>query len=275
MNEILDYNINFGHHSCSVLAIIEVLAEILAFIILYFAATRLINRYTKSASRLKSVLKSAILMIILLVGCPIIGATLGIDVTAFLAFDAAILLGLGIGFKGLFTNVISGYVMHLEGTINENDIIELDGNLLKVKSTNTRSMRFINLDDEEIIIPNSKIAVSDFKNLEIKKGNLSRISIDVSVAYESDIALVEKLLIEAMTEPLQVASDIKPPIVLLENFGNSALDFRVIGWIKNPWQKFKIKSQVRILINDKFCSNGIIIPFPQRDIHIVKDKTNI
>ena len=275
MNEILEYKIHFGHHSFTVLAIIEVLIELLIFSIIYYVTTRLINRSTKLSSRFKSILKPSILMILLLVGSPIIGATLGINVTAFVAFDAAILLGLGIGFKGVFTDIISGYVLHLEGTINKDDIIELDGNLLTVKSTNTRSMRFVNLDDEEIIIPNSKVAEYDFKNLEIKKEKLSRITVDVSVAYNSDVDLVKKLLIEAMTEHVKVVSDTRPPIVLLDSFGNSALDFQVMGWIKDPWQKFKIKSQVRTLINDKFCNNGIIIPFPQRDLHIVEDKTKI
>ena len=275
MNEILEYKIHFGHHSFTVLAIIEVLIELLIFSIIYFVTTRLINRSTKLSTRLKSILKPTILMILFLVGSPIIGATLGINVTAFVAFDAAILLGLGIGFKGVFTDIISGYVLHLEGTINKDDIIELDGNLLTVKSTNTRSMRFVNLDGEEIIIPNSKVAECDFKNLEIKKEKLSRITVDVSVAYDSDVDLVKKLLIEAMTEHVGVVSDTRPPIVLLDSFGNSALDFQVMGWIKDPWQKFKIKSHVRTLINDKFYNNGIIIPFPQRDLHIVEDKTKI
>ena len=80
---------------------------------------------------------------------------------------------------------------------------------------------------------------------------------------------------EAMTEHVEVVSDIRPPIVLLYNFGNSALDFQVMGWIKDPWQKFTIKSHVRTLINNKFITNGIIIPFPQRDLHIIEDKTKI
>tara|TARA_B100000767_G_scaffold257527_1_gene265474 strand:- start:132 stop:959 length:828 start_codon:yes stop_codon:yes gene_type:complete len=275
MNEILEYTIHFGHHSLTVLAIIEVLIELLIFCTIYFSAISVINRSTKLATRFKSILKPSILIIMLLVGSPIIAATLGINVTAFLAFDAAILLGLGIGFKGVFTDIISGYVLHFEGTVNKDDIIELDGNLLTVKSTNTRSMRFVNLDGEEIIIPNSKVAECDFKNLEIKQGKLSRITVDVSVAYESDVDLVQKLLIEAMTEPVEVVSDTHPPIVLLDNFGNSALDYRVLGWIQDPWQKFKIKSHVRTLINDKFYDNGIVIPFPQRDLHIVEDKTKI
>lgn len=275
MNEILEYKIHFGHHSITVLAILEVLIELIIFSIIYFLTIRLINQSTKLSSRFKSILKPSFLMILLLVGSPIIGATLGINVTAFIAFDAAILLGLGIGFKGIFTDIISGYVLHLEGTINKDDIIELDGKLLTVKSTNTRSMRFVNLDGEEIIIPNSKVAECDFKNLEIKKEKLSRITVDVSVAYDSDVDLVKKLLIEAMTEHVEFVSDTRSPIVLLDNFGNSALDFKVMGWIKDPWQKFKIKSRVRTLINEKFYKNGIIIPFPQRDLHIVEDKTKI
>ena len=275
MNEILEYKIHFGHHSITVLAILEVLIELIIFSIIYFLTIRLINQSTKLSSRFKSILKPSFLMILLLVGSPIIGATLGINVTAFIAFDAAILLGLGIGFKGIFTDIISGYVLHLEGTINKDDIIELDGKLLTVKSTNTRSMRFVNLDGEEIIMPNSKVAECDFKNLEIKKEKLSRITVDVSVAYDSDVDLVKKLLIEAMTEHVEFVSNTRSPIVLLDNFGNSALDFQVMGWIKDPWQKFKIKSRVRTLINEKFYKNGIIIPFPQRDLHIVEDKTKI
>ena len=124
MNEILEYKIHFGHHSFTVLAIIEVLIELLILSIIYFITLRLINRSTKLSTRFKSILKPSILMILFLVGSPIIGATLGINVTAFVAFDAAILLGLGIGFKGVFTDIISGYVLHLEGTINKDDIID-------------------------------------------------------------------------------------------------------------------------------------------------------
>ena len=73
------------------------------------------------------------------------------------------------------------------------------------------------------------------------------------------LILVKKLLMEAMTEHVEVVSDIRPQIVLLYNFGNSALDFQVMGWIR-PLAKF-VKSHVRTLINNKFITNGIIIPF--------------
>ena len=95
-----------------------------------------------------------------------------------------------------------------------------------------------------------------------------RIKIDVGVAYGSEVRLVEQLLLEAMAEQSEILEQ-PAPQVFFQDFGDSSLDFSVRGWMDQPWKIMAIQSQIRTSIDTKFRANGIQIPFPQRDLHVI------
>jgi small-conductance mechanosensitive channel len=102
----------------------------------------------------------------------------------------------------------------------------------------------------------------------------TRFRIDVGVAYGSDIDLVIKILEESAFEHSDI-SDRKSTEARLVNFGNSSLDFQVLFFTQNIFRISKVKSDIRRSISRKFANNNIAIPFPQMDLHLKSNYTEI
>jgi small-conductance mechanosensitive channel len=92
------------------------------------------------------------------------------------------------------------------------------------------------------------------------------------VAYGSDVQRVKDLLLEAISEQPEIRKS-PEPAVFFQDFGDSSLDFSVMGWLDHSWDRMAIKSRVREAIDAKFRAHGIAIPFPQRDLHLMDHRT--
>ena len=136
-----------------------------------------------------------------------------------------------------------------------------------------RTSKGLNTDDISIIIPNSLITTNKVINWshQTKK---TRFRIDVGVAYGSDVDLVIKVLEESAFEHPDI-SDREFIEARLVNFGNSSLDFQVLFFTKNIFRIGKVKSDIRRIINQKFAKNNIAIPFPQLDLHLKSNNTDL
>ena len=191
---------------------------------------------------------------------------LGFNLTVIWAGSAALLVGVGIGLQGFFNDVISGFVLLFEGGVRVGDELEIDGDLVKVKGIALRATRVETVDGDLVVMPNSKIAGNSVMNFS--QGLTStRISVSVGVAYGSDVELVRQLLLEAMTAQPQIVKSPSPQVIFSE-FGDSALNFEVRGWVHSPWNRMMIKSDIRFRIDKVFRTNKIKIPFPQRELYI-------
>ena len=191
---------------------------------------------------------------------------LGFNLTVIWAGSAALLVGVGIGLQGFFNDVISGFVLLFEGGVRVGDELEIDGDLVKVKGIALRATRVETVDGDLVVMPNSKIAGNSVMNFS--QGLTStRISVSVGVAYGSDVELVRQLLLEAMTAQPQIVKSPSPQVIFSE-FGDSALNFEVRGWVRSPWNRMIIKSDIRFRIDNLFRTNKIKIPFPQRELYI-------
>lgn len=199
--------------------------------------------------------------------------TIGINLTVLIAGSAALLVGIGLGLQQTFNDVISGIILLSERTIKIDDVLEIDGDIVRIQSIGLRTSKGLNTDDISIIIPNSLITTNKVINWshQTKK---TRFRIDVGVAYGSDVDLVIKVLEESAFEHPDV-SDRDLTEARLVNFGNSSLDFQVLFYSKNIFRINKVKSDIRRIINHKFAKNSIAIPFPQMDLHLKSNHTKI
>ena len=128
------------------------------------------------------------------------------------------------------------------------------------------------LDGKFIIVPNSKLATENVINLTLSD-KATRFHVKVGVAYGSDTQLIKELLYTtAIQHPL--VEKRRNIIVMFDDFGNYALQFKVYFWVKRPWEIINIKSDIRFAIDKHFRENNITIPFPQRDLHLISDKRN-
>ena len=191
---------------------------------------------------------------------------IGIKLTILLAGSAALLVGIGLGLQQTFNDVISGIILLSERSIKIDDVLEIDGDVVKIESIGLRTSKALNRDDISIIIPNSLITTSKVINWSHQSAK-TRFRIDVGVAYGSDVNKVIKILEESAFEHPEVTNRELVEARLM-NFGNSSLDFELLFFSKNIFRIGKAKSDIRRIISRKFAENEITIPFPQMDLHV-------
>ncbi len=194
----------------------------------------------------------------------------GIQLTIVLAGSAALLVGVGIGMQQIFNDSISGFFLLFERSLKINDIVEMDGIVGRVQDIGIRTSRIITYDNIEMIVPNSKLVSATVINWS-SNDHKTRFFLKVGVAYGSDVALVKKILIEVANAHSLILKN-PSPIVLFSDFGDSSLNFELGFWTKKTFEHKIILSDLRFAIDKKFREHNITIPFPQRDIHIIKNQ---
>lgn len=204
--------------------------------------------------------------IIYTLGAIIALETAGVDLQALWFGSAALLVGVGIGLQNFFNDVVSGFVLLFEGGVRVGDELEVDGMLVRVQRIDLRSTRVITRYGNLIVMPNGLISGQTVRNFT--QGETSTmLRVDVSVAYGTDLEKVKSILLDVAENETGVIRK-NEVAVLFTDFGDSGLKFSVLFWVGEPWQRMSISSNVRFKISKAFDSNGITVPFPQRDLHL-------
>ena len=180
---------------------------------------------------------------------------IGIKITVLIAGSAALLVGVGLGLQQTFNDVISGIILLSERSIKINDILEIDGDILKIQNIGLRTSKGLNRDEISIIIPNSLITTNKVINWS-HQSKQTRFKINVGVAYGSDVDKVSKALKESAWEHPEVTDKNLIDVRFLD-FGDSCLQFQVIFFSENIFRIERVKSDIRKLINRKFIENLI------------------
>jgi small-conductance mechanosensitive channel len=246
-------------------------------ILIIFIATRLILWLIKKAMFRKHkadktdigntyAIYQIISYILWLISFAIALQALGIRITVLLAGSAALLVGIGLGLQQTFNDIVSGIILLSERSIKVGDILEIDGDVIKILSIGLRTSKGLNRDEISIIIPNSLITTNKVINWS-HQSNKTRFKINIGVAYGSDVNLVIKVLQESALQHPDIF-DKEHVEARLVNFGSSSLDFQLLFFSQNIFRIEKVKSEIRKIINEKFIENNISIPFPQVDLHM-------
>lgn len=180
-------------------------------------------------------------------------------------------VGIGFGLQNIFNNLVSGMILLIERPVQIGDVVEVGPLLGQVKSMGIRSSKLRTFDGAEVIVPNGNLISNEVINWTLSDKR-KRIEIISGVAYGSDIHRVQELFLKIMDQHQDILKDPKP-VVFFHNMSDSSLDFRLLFWTENfeNWQK--IRSEVMFNIYDTLNEAGIVIPFPQRDIHIRTSET--
>ncbi|MCR9096227.1 MAG: mechanosensitive ion channel [bacterium] len=188
--------------------------------------------------------------------------------TAFTVAGGALAIGLGFGSQNVMNNFISGLILMLERPVRARDTVEIDGTYGSIEQIGARSTRIRANDGRQLIVPNSFFLESNVVNWTLSD-DLIRTKVVVGVAYGSPTRLVADLISEVVrNEP--DALEQPPPILLFDEFGNDALIFEIYFWVqaRAPMRLSQVESRVRFAIDDAFREHGIVIAFPQRDVHL-------
>ena len=275
-NDFLSKGLVFGNHKVTLSDVLMIIVIFIVVRLIVAVINKLIQRSLKhrplDQERGYTFTKLAS-YVLYTIGCVIGLEIAGVDVTILIASSAALLVGVGLGIQHIFNDIVSGFVILFEGGVRVGDVVELDGTIARVEEIGIRTSSVITRKGNIIIVPNSKITSDAVLNWS--HGDLiSRHDIAVSVAYGSDTDLVAKTLRAVLDGKDYVVAG-RPIHVVFQDFGDSALNFELRFWAEKSWEMDLFKSDVRYSIDAAFRKEGIKIPFPQRDIHLVSKSANL
>ena len=252
-----------------------VLNAILSLAILLWAAilaSRILERRITQSVQITPTFQVLLIKLlkVVLVGIAIAVAlsTVGIDLTAFAVFGGAIGLGIGFGLQKIVSNLISGVIILLDKSIKPGDVIKVGDTFGWINSLGARYASVVTRDGTEYLIPNEDLITHQVVNWSYSHDAV-RLKIPIGISYKSDPRKAIELCFEAAREEKRVL-ETPPPNVLVKGFGDSSVDIEIRIWIRDPKNGVSnIKSAVLLRVWDKFRENGIEIPYPQRDVHLI------
>lgn len=194
--------------------------------------------------------------------------SVGIDLTTLAVFGGALGVGLGFGLQRIASNFISGFILLFDRSIKPGDVISIGERFGWVQELHARYIVVRDRDGVETLIPNENLITSEVINWSYSD-RLVRMRVPVQISYTCDPEQAMQLMVEAGKENDRVMSDPEPQARIIE-FGDNGILLELRIWFTDPEQGMgNLKSEINLAIWKKFKQASIIIPYPQRDVHIV------
>lgn len=191
-----------------------------------------------------------------------------INVTAWLASAGIVGLALSFAAKDTLSNLFAGVSIIMDAPYKTGDFIILEtGERGIVTNIGLRSTRILTRDDVEITVPNGIIGNGKIINEAGGPSEQHRIRVAVGVAYGSDIDQVIEVLQKVAKDNVDIVADPEPR-VRFRAFGDSSLNFELLGWIARPVDRGRVIHELNCAVYKALDENNIVIPFPQRDLHV-------
>jgi len=193
----------------------------------------------------------------------------GIEVGGLIASLGIGSLALALAAQETLSDMISGFVIMIDQPFKVSDRIEIQeiDTWGDVKEIGLRSTRILTRDNRMVAVPNSIIGKGLVINYSVPS-NTYRVQTHVGIAYGSDVDQARKVMIEAIRAEDWVMKN-KPIEALLLEFGTSSLDFRVRCWIEHFVETRRVIDKMNTALYHALQRENILIPFPQRDLHLV------
>jgi small conductance mechanosensitive channel len=248
-----------------------------AVLLLFRIFSRLTRRVVRAASDrssldMSSLLKNMMVSLsggtVMAIGILIALSTIGISLTPMLAGLGVAGFIIGFALQDSLSNFAAGAMILIYRPYDVDDLVEVTGASGQVKQMNLVSTTIATLDNQILVVPNSKIWGDVIKNVTAQR--VRRVDLLFGIGYEDDIELAEKVLEDIVTTNEKVLK--RPaPNVRLHELADSSINFIVRPWVKTDdyWDVYwEITREVKM----RFDREGISIPFPQRDVHLYKEK---
>jgi small-conductance mechanosensitive channel len=225
--------------------------------------SRLLKSATGGDLSLRKVISNTVRALLMFVGLLLALSSVGIDLTALSVLGGAVGVGIGFGLQKLASNYVSGFVILAERSLRIGDMVLVDGFEGRIVDIKARYTVIRALNGRESIVPNEFLIINRVENFTLLDTKMAQTTL-VSVAYDSDVALVQRLLIEACTSQERVLKD-PAPNAFLSKFGADGLEFTVSYWIGDPENgQLALRSTINMLILAALREHKIEIPHSQR-----------
>jgi small-conductance mechanosensitive channel len=275
-NRLDSFAVELGDWRVSAFDVIFAVGAVLLVLAFAMIATRLTRsalRRVKALDGTQSVLAEKLATIVIWVVTFLIGVDLlGIDLTALTVFSGAFGLAIGFGLQKTFGNLIAGIILLLDKSIKPGDVIAVadqsgQQTFGQIRRIGIRAVSVTTRDEREYLIPNENLMINQVENWSYSSKNV-RVQVPVGVSYDADMALAEKLMLEAAAKARRVLAT-PPPTVWWNGFGDNAVNFTIHCWINDPEEGVgNVKSDVLKHLWALFKEHEIGLPFPQRDLNL-------
>ena len=178
---------------------------------------------------------------------------------------AALGIGIGFGLQEIVADFIGGLIILFERPIRVGDIVTVGDNIGEVSKIRIRATTIRDRDGKELLVPNKDFISGTLVNWSLSDSHM-RILIPVGVAYGSDVEQALKILGEIVADHPSVLKEPEPR-VMFENFGDNALELSARFFLGEYHGWRGIATELRRKIYKHFNEAGIVIAFPQRDVH--------
>lgn len=267
-------HLTFGKSKVSLLNLGEGLlsAGLVLLLALWLSAVleRRVLRQAVGDLSLRKVAANAIRASLLVLGLLLALSVVGVDLTALSVLGGALGVGLGFGLQKLAANYVSGFVILFERSLRIGDTVRVDGFEGEVVDIKTRYTLIRAPNGRESIVPNEKVITERVENLSLADSLVLQVS-DVTVGYDSDVAQVQRILVDAALSVARVQRE-PAPAARLERLGADGLEFQLSYWVEDPSRgQPTVRSDVHIAMLHGLRSAGIEIPFPQRVVRLHRE----
>ena len=248
----------------------------IAVLLVFKTLSRITKRIVRAAGNRSSLDMSALLKnilvstsggIVMALGVLMALSSIGISLAPMLAGLGVAGFIVGFALQDSLGNFASGAMILLYRPFDVDDLVEVTGASGLVKKMNLVSTTIVTLDNQTLVVPNSKIWGDVIKNVTAQRER--RVDLEFGIAYDDDIELAERVLNEIVFAHDKILEDPEPRIKL-HTLGDSSVNFIVRPWTKTDdyWDVYwDLTREVKL----RFDREGISIPFPQRDVHVYTD----
>ncbi len=223
-------------------------------------ATRLDEQFVPLVSRIGRIVIGMIALLTIL-------DHFAVDVKGLIAVLGVGSLGIALAAQDTIANMIGGFVIMIDRPFRIGDrLLMPNGSVCIVRQIGLRSTRLLTFDNTLIITPNAELVKSTIHNLSYPEPEI-RVVVSIGVAYDSDIDRVRRCMLDIAASHPKVLESTKPEVHLVK-LSDSAMEVTLYCRVGNFTEQFDTGNELRETLVKRFRTEGIVIPYPQRVVHL-------
>ncbi len=267
-----EVSFHIGKKEITLLLILQAIVVVVVTIIASLWVSRFIENRLMQAEQidmnLRVVMTKLVRIMLTLVGVLVALSAVGFDITLLSVFGGALGVGLGFGLQKIASNYVSGFIILLDQSIHLEDVVTVDGHYGVVKQIRSRYLVLRKLDGTEVVIPNETLISTAVINHSLSDRR-ARVLMPIQVSYEGNLEAAMDIMLKAAQHHPRVLKD-PAPEVQVKGFGESGIDLQLSLWISDPEEgSAGLQSVLYLEIWRAFQSQGVTVPYPQREIRIL------
>ena len=250
---------------------LSIIAAIIIFVVGRWLAKLISKLITKAMTKAKSeptlINFAEHFVYIVLLAFVIIAALtkMGIPTTSFVAIVGAAGLAIGLALQGSLANFAAGVLMMVFKPFKIGDFVEIAGTLGTVKDIQIFNTILASPDNVKVIVPNAKATSDNIRNYTAN--GTRRVDMVIGIGYDDDLKKAQDVIQQVIAGDDRVLQD-PAPVIAVSELGDSSVNFVVRPWTKASeyWDVyFDLTEKIKLALD----ANGISIPYPQRDVHMI------